>query len=212
MIRMGLFAPAVALAVMGVSLSQPAFGQADDNKLGKVRFETSCKAGSAKAVQPGDAVPAFILVPRVAKGVRGCAEDRSRMRHCLLGYCVEPALQSRTLLRRRPICRSGSPPSRRARPSAPRRNASVTIWTRSGSCTPTTKRSTTARACWPMPKRWRRWRSAIPTTTRRRSTTRLPSTRRPHLPTRPTPTSSKAQRSSSLSPSASRSIQAWRTT
>jgi len=48
MIRMGLFAPAVALAVMSVSLSQPALGQADDNKLGKVRFETSCKPEAQK--------------------------------------------------------------------------------------------------------------------------------------------------------------------
>ena len=44
---MGLFAPAVALA-MSVSLSQPAHAQADDNKLGKVRFETSCKPEAQK--------------------------------------------------------------------------------------------------------------------------------------------------------------------
>jgi len=43
MIRMGLFAPAVALAAMSVSLSQPALAQSDDRKLGKVQFEISCK-------------------------------------------------------------------------------------------------------------------------------------------------------------------------
>jgi len=33
----------VAVVATGVSLAQPAFGQADDKKLGKVHFETSCK-------------------------------------------------------------------------------------------------------------------------------------------------------------------------
>jgi hypothetical protein len=31
-----------AIAATGISLAQPAFGQVDDNKLGKVHFETSC--------------------------------------------------------------------------------------------------------------------------------------------------------------------------
>jgi hypothetical protein len=44
---MGLFAPAVALA-MGVSLSQTAPVRADDSKLGKVRFETSCTPQAQK--------------------------------------------------------------------------------------------------------------------------------------------------------------------
>ena len=48
--------------------------------------------------------------------------------------------------------------------------------TRSAPCTPTTTRSITARACWPMPRRWSSWRSAIRTTTKRRSTMRSRST------------------------------------
>jgi hypothetical protein len=41
------FAIAVT-AAMGISLAQPAFGQSDDKKLGKVQFETSCKPEAQK--------------------------------------------------------------------------------------------------------------------------------------------------------------------
>ena len=37
-----------AIAAAGVSLALPAFGQSDDNKLGKVHFETSCKPEAQK--------------------------------------------------------------------------------------------------------------------------------------------------------------------
>ena len=59
-------------------------------------------------------------------------------------------------------CRRRRPRSRRARPSAPRPSGSAIISTRSASCMPTTRRSTTAPAFWPMRRRWSNWRSAIP--------------------------------------------------
>ena len=39
---------AIAATAAGLSLAQPAFGQADDKKLGKVNFETSCKPEAQK--------------------------------------------------------------------------------------------------------------------------------------------------------------------
>src|SRR3954465_15144549 len=38
----------IAPAVAGLSLTQPAFGQLDDTKLGTVHFETSCKPEAQK--------------------------------------------------------------------------------------------------------------------------------------------------------------------
>ena len=52
------------------------------------------QAGSAEAVRPRHAVPAFVLVPRVAKRVRGRPEGRSRVRHRLLGHRAQPAVES----------------------------------------------------------------------------------------------------------------------
>src|SRR4029077_19096178 len=42
-----------AVAVVAVSLSLPAFGQTDDNKLGTVHFETSCKPEAQKLFDRG---------------------------------------------------------------------------------------------------------------------------------------------------------------
>jgi tetratricopeptide (TPR) repeat protein len=42
------FFPIVAVAAAGFVLTQPAFGQPDDKKLGKVNFETSCKPEAQK--------------------------------------------------------------------------------------------------------------------------------------------------------------------
>src|SRR5947208_1883325 len=39
---------AIAAAAAGLALAQPAFGQSDDSKLGKVHFETSCKPEAQK--------------------------------------------------------------------------------------------------------------------------------------------------------------------
>ena len=57
-------------------------------------FRNVMQAGSAKAVRPRHAVSAFVLVSRVAAGIRGCAEGRSRVRHRLLGHRAEPAVES----------------------------------------------------------------------------------------------------------------------
>ena len=45
-------AVAVALSA-GLSLAQMAYGQADDEKLGKVNFETSCKPEAQKLFNRG---------------------------------------------------------------------------------------------------------------------------------------------------------------
>src|SRR6266702_8384315 len=42
-----------AIAATGVSLALPTFGQADDNKLGKVHFETSCTPEAQKLFDRG---------------------------------------------------------------------------------------------------------------------------------------------------------------
>ena len=212
MIKMLSTATLVFAGATLISLAQPAFGQSDDKKLGTVHFETSCKPEAQKLFDQRDAVSALVLVPRVAKSVRGCAEGRSRVRHRLLGHRAQPAVESPRRRRRQRTSPRALPRSRRERPSAPRPSASATISMRSAPCTPTTTRSITARACRPTPRPWNNWRSAIPTMTRRRSTMRSPSTPRRRRPTRPTPTSSRARRSWSRSQNASRSIPAWRIT
>ena len=57
-------------------------------------FRNIVQAGGAEAFRPRDAVPAFVLVSRIAKAFRGCAEGRSRVRHRLLGHRAQPALES----------------------------------------------------------------------------------------------------------------------
>ena len=47
MIKISNSAVALAGAAL-ISLAQPAFGQVDDSKLGKVHFETSCKPEAQK--------------------------------------------------------------------------------------------------------------------------------------------------------------------
>src|SRR5882757_10348965 len=54
----------------------------------KGQFRNLLQSAGAEAFQPGHAVSALVLVPRVAANVRGRAESRSRMRHCLLGHCA----------------------------------------------------------------------------------------------------------------------------
>src|SRR3954463_15242060 len=58
------------------------------------QFRNLLQTGSAEAVQSGHAVPAFVLVPRVATNVRGCADSRSGMRHRLLGHRTQPVVES----------------------------------------------------------------------------------------------------------------------
>ena len=64
-----------------------------------------------------NAVPAFVLVPRLAKSIRGCAEGRSRMRHRLLGHRAQPAMESPRPAAceesRRGRCRDGESEERR---------------------------------------------------------------------------------------------------
>ena len=176
-------------------------------------FRNVVQAGSAEALRPRHAVSALVLVPRVAKGFRGCAEGRSRMRHRLLGHRAEPAAGIPT----------SPPPAKNLAEGA----AAIAKGKSVGAKTAARARLHRC-ACGhvrrlrqgrsphahrrPMPRPWNNWRSAIRTTTRRRSTTRWRSTRRLRRPTRPTPTSSKARRSWSRSSRASRSIPASRTT
>src|ERR1700704_5746409 len=54
----------------------------------KGQFRNVLQPRGAEAFQPGYAVSALVLVPRVATNVRGRAEGRSRVRHCLLGQCA----------------------------------------------------------------------------------------------------------------------------
>src|ERR1051325_3743510 len=56
-------------------------------------FRDLLQAGRAEAFRPGDAVSALVLVSRIANGVRGYAESGPRMRHRVLGYCAEPAVE-----------------------------------------------------------------------------------------------------------------------
>src|SRR3954449_12414603 len=60
----------------------------------KGQFRNLLRSGGAKTFQPGHAVSAFVLVPRVATHLRGCAESRSRLRHRLLGHRAEPVVES----------------------------------------------------------------------------------------------------------------------
>ena len=115
------FAIAVTVGRSGLSLAQPASAQADDSKARQGAFRDIVQAGSAEAFRPRDAVPAFVLVSRIAKGLRGCAQGRSRMRHRLLGHRAEPAVESRTFRRPRRISPRAPPRSPRERASAPRR-------------------------------------------------------------------------------------------
>ncbi len=91
-----------------------------------------------------------------------------------------------------------------------RRSASATTSTRCSLSTPATTRSGMASACRPTSTRWKRWRNAIPTTTRPRSPMRSRSTSPPRPTTRPMRTSSRARRSWSRSSSASRATRASR--
>ena len=175
-------------------------------------FRNIVQAGSAEAFRPRDAVSAFVLVSRVAKGFRGCAEGRSRMRHRLLGHCAQPAVESPRPAAgeesRRGRCRDREGQERRrqdpARARLPRRARRHVRRLREGR--PPHPHSGLCQG------HGSNWRSAIRTTTRRRSTMRSRSTPRRRRPTRPTPTSSRARRSWSRSRSASRSIPAWRIT
>ena len=63
---------AIAAAFAAAFLTQPASSQ-PEQKLGTVNFETSCTPEAQKLFDRGDAVPALVLVPRVAKGIRGRA-------------------------------------------------------------------------------------------------------------------------------------------
>ena len=87
----------------------------------------------------------------------------------------------------------------KAKASAPKRSASATTSTRCAAMYADYDKVDHRRRIRPMPRRWSSWRSAIRTTTRRRSTTRSRSTLRRRRPTRPTPTSSRARPSWSRS-------------
>ena len=63
-------------------------------------FRDLVQRDGAAALRPRDAIPAFVLVPAVQGDIRGDAQGRSRMRHCLLGHRAEPAVES--ACRRRP--------------------------------------------------------------------------------------------------------------
>src|SRR3954469_7387563 len=56
----------------------------------KGQFRNLMQSGGAEAFQPGHALPTLVLVPRVATHLRGCAENRSRLRHRLLAHRAQP--------------------------------------------------------------------------------------------------------------------------
>ena len=204
-----------ATLAAGLSAAPPAFGQEDtDQRFGSRSFRDLVQRDGAAAVRPRHAIPAFVLVSAVA---RRFSRRRSRpIPTCAIAYWgialsllnnphVPPPAENLAAGPRRH--------RRRARRSVPRPQRErdyhrcarrVLYRSRQG--------PRMARACRPISRRWRRWRSAIRTTTKRRSSTRSRSTSRPHRTTRPTPTSSKARPSWSRSSSASRGIRASRTT
>ena len=170
------FAVAAASIAASLSFTQPLFAQEEtDQRLGHGALRHVMQ-DARSGVRSGHALPAFVLVSRISKNLRGCAEGRSRMRHRLLGHCPEPACLIRTSRRRPESRRRALPRSERERASALKPSASATISTPLQSCTLITKKSIIAPACRPIRRPWRNWRSAIRTTTKLRSITRCRST------------------------------------
>ena len=81
------------MAAAGVFLSQPVQAQAEDQKLGKVHFETSCSPEAAAAFDRGMLYQSLILVSRLATRIQQGTDGRPWMRHRLLGDRAEPVVE-----------------------------------------------------------------------------------------------------------------------
>ncbi len=57
-------------------------------------FRDVVQCGGTKVIRPRHAVSALVLVPRLAEDVRGHAEGRSLLQHCLLGHRPQPVVES----------------------------------------------------------------------------------------------------------------------
>ena len=190
-----------------MSGAQPALAQdAAEKQLGTVHFSTSCNDLAQRRFDRAMRYQHSFWY-RASKEI--FEESLEADPECAIAYWgialsllfepARPAAQGQSR-------RSASPHCRRANRSAPRRSASATISTRCWPSMPITTRFPMARACRRISRRWKRWRSAIPTTTKLRSATRSRSTSQRRPTTRPMPTSSRARRSWSRSSSASRAI------
>ena len=85
---------AIALTfVFGLSPSSSVAQGPADQQLGNVNFETSCNEVAPTPLRPRYALPAFVLVPRVHRDLRGNPQGRPDLRHRLLGHCAEPVEQ-----------------------------------------------------------------------------------------------------------------------
>ena len=174
-------------------------------------FRDIVHAGGASALRPRHALSALVLVSRLAKGLRGCAEGRSRMRHRLLGHRAQPVVES--------PYRAAAEESRRGRRRAGEsENVDVktqrerdyldalgAMYADYDKVDHRTRLLAYAKAMEQLARRYPDddeaqiiYALALNTSARRT--------------TRPTPTNSRGRPSWSGSPSASRSIPAWRTT
>ena len=81
----------VVLSV-GLSFAQPVY--ADDEKLGKVNFETSCKPDAQKLFNQAMLYQHSFWYRASQRTFEDVAEGRSRVRHRLLGHCAQPAVES----------------------------------------------------------------------------------------------------------------------
>ena len=184
---------AIAAAFAAAFLTQPASSQ-PEQKLGAVEFETSCTPEAQKLFDHGMLYQHSFwyrasqrAFEDVLKADPECGIAYWGIALSLLWNPARPGAGEESGRWRR---RAGKGKERRREDPARARLSRCAL----PRCTPTTTRSITARASRPMLRPWSSWRSAIRTTTRRRSSTRSPSTPRPHRPTRPTPTSSRARR------------------
>ena len=156
----------------------PVMAQAsDEQQLGHVHFDTSCNETAQRRFDRAMRYQHSFWYQRVEGDFRGDAEGRSRLRHRLLGHRARPARTIRTTRRPRRTCRSALAAIQKAKAVGAKTSASATTSTR-WRCmyVDYDKIAISARASSPTSRRWKRWPRNIPTTTRRRSSTRSRST------------------------------------
>ena len=84
-----------AIAVSGASFAlSAALGQTDDNKLGKVHFETSCKPEAQKLFDRGMLYQHSFWYRASQRTFEEALKADPELRHRLLGHCAQPALES----------------------------------------------------------------------------------------------------------------------
>ena len=181
-------------------------------KLGTVTFPTSCTPGGQASIRPGAGAPAFVCVRRVRTGVSRRRRPRSRLRDRALGDChvaFPPALGTA----------GGRGAARRGRASSEGRSkfelarfvsvSSSRPWTRT-IVTPNMRHLRFARNGMRVP--WPTSHGATHVMPRRRSSTRLPSSRRRHRSTRRTPIRNEPPRFSNQFFASNPSTPEWLTT